>query len=384
MAGATAGEFESATENAALVELIRARIEAEGGITFHDFMELALYHPALGYYATREPMGRERDFLTSPEVHPVFGAMIGKQIAQFWVQMGRPLTFDIVEQGAGTGLLARDILFWAQRNVPDFADALGYRVVEISESLQLSQHRTLAALGEAPVEWLEDLPDGIEGCVLSNELIDSFPVHRVMMRDGALLEVFVITNDRGFKEELRPLPDKRIAIYFDDLGLWPGEGCVAEVNLRAVDWMRAVGSKLARGFLLTFDYGYEASELYAPWRKEGTLMCFYRHNPSNEPYARVGRQDMTAHVDFTTLIREGQASRLEVAGFTTQARFLASLGIGTGVDVVARESPEALEEFYARRRAVQELIDPAGLGRVRVLAQRKDVEVGELAGFVET
>ena len=110
-------------------------------------MELALYHPALGYYATREPMGRERDFLTSPEVHPMFGAMVGKQIAQFWELMGRPSTFDIVEQGAGTGLLARDILFWARRNAPEFADALRYRIVEISDSLRRRQGQTLAALG---------------------------------------------------------------------------------------------------------------------------------------------------------------------------------------------------------------------------------------------
>ena len=105
--------------------------------------------------------------------------------------------------------------------------------------------------------------------------------------------------------------------------------------------------------MLTFDYGYEAPELYAPWRKDGTLMCFYRHNPSNDPYARIGRQDMTSHVDFTTLMREGEAHGLDVAGFTTQARFLANMGIGAGVEAVARESPEALEEYYARRRAVR-------------------------------
>jgi SAM-dependent MidA family methyltransferase len=383
MARAAAGEFESATENTALVELIRARIEAEGGITFRDFMDLALYHPALGYYATREPMGRERDFLTSPEVHPVFGAMVGKQIAQFWEHMQLPATFEVVEQGAGTGLLARDILFWARRNAPDFSDALRYRIVEISDSLRRRQEQTLAALGEAPVAWLDSLPRGIEGCVLSNELIDSFPVHRVVVRKGELLEMFVTLGDGELVKELRPLSDGRIAAYFDALGLLPGEGCVAEVNLRAVDWMREVASKLARGFVLTFDYGYEAPELYAPWRKDGTLMCFYRHNPSDDPYARIGKQDMTSHVDFTTLMREGETNGLAVAGLTTQARFLSNMGIGVGVDAVARESPGALEEYYARRRAVQDLIDPAGLGRVSVLAQRKGVEPSDMAGFAE-
>jgi SAM-dependent MidA family methyltransferase len=203
------------------------------------------------------------------------------------------------------------------------------------------------------------------------------------VRDGQLLELFVVSGDEGFAEEARQLSDPRIAAYFEQLGLLPGEGCVAEVNLRAVDWMHDVASKLARGFVLTFDYGYEAAELYAPWRKDGTLMCFYRHNPSNDPYARIGRQDMTSHVDFTTLMREGKELGLEVAGFTTQARFLSILGIGAGVDAAARESPGALEEYYARRRAVQELIDPAGLGRVRVLTQRKGVAADDLAGFVD-
>jgi SAM-dependent MidA family methyltransferase len=147
--------------------------------------------------------------------------------------------------------------------------------------------------------------------------------------------------------------------------------------------MAAAAEALRRGFVLTFDYGYPAEELYAPWRRDGTLMCFYRHNPSTDPYARIGKQDMTAHIDFTTLIRTGERHGLEVAGLTTQARFLASLGIGAGVDAIAKESPDALEEYYARRRAVQELIDPAGLGRIRVLAQRKGLPPGALSGFSE-
>ena len=153
------------------------------------------------------------------------------------------------------------------------------------------------------------------------------------------------------------------------------------MNLHAIDWIQNVAAALQRGFVLTLDYGYPAEELYAPWRRDGTLLCFYRHNASNDPYARIGKQDMTSHVDFTTLLRVGEAHRLETAGFTTQARFLANLGIGEAVEAVAAESPEALEEYYARRRAVQELMDPAGLGRVRVLLQRKGVPTMELAGF---
>jgi SAM-dependent MidA family methyltransferase len=398
------GEFESTTENAALVDALRRRIEAEGPITFHDYMETVLYHPQHGYYASREPMGHQGDYLTSPEVHPMFGALAGKQLAQLWHVMGDPATFDIVEQGAGTGRLAHDLLRWASRRDPPFFAATRYRIVEISASLRERQQQTLRALPDlrdGQVEWLDALPDAIEGVVLTNELLDSFPVHRVTMgaspgptdlspnpfptREGApgLLEIYVTYANGRFVEELRAPSTPRIEQYFAEIGLLPSEGCSAEVNLHAVDWMASVAQRLRRGFVLTFDYGYEASELYAPWRREGTLMCFYRHNPSSDPYARIGKQDMTAHVDFTTLRRTGEQHRLETAGVTTQARFLSALGIGAALDEVAKEAPGALEEYYARRRAVQELIDPAGLGRIRALAQRKRVPEAPLLGFAD-
>ena len=372
-------EFESATENAALVELLQRRIDAEGVITFHDYMETVLYHPQHGYYTTREPMGRQGDYLTSPEVDPIFGSLVAKQLQELWELMDRPPRFDIVEQGAGTGLLARDILRRTRRRAPDFADALGYRIVDVSASLKRRQAETLA---EYEVEWSDDLPQKIEGCLLSNELLDSFPVHRIVHRDGQLMEIMLTHEDGQFEEVTGP-PTARIAEYFADLGFWPGDGCVAEVNLQAVEWMASAAQALERGLVLTFDYGYPAEELYAPWRHDGTLLCFYRHNPSSDPYARVGKQDMTAHVDFTTLIRTGESHGLETAGFTTQSRFLAALGIGAGVANVAKESPEALEEYYSRRRAVQVLIDAAGLGRIRVLAQSRGFATPSLVGFAD-
>ena len=373
-------EFESATENAALVDLLRRRIEAEGAITFHDFMETVLYHPTLGYYATRQPMGREGDYLTSPEVSPIFGAIVGRELAYMWEAMGRPDPFDAVEQGAGTGRLAASILRWAALARPELSAAMRYRIVEISDALRRKQSEVIS---EGAVEWLDGLPNEIEGVVLTNELLDSFPVHRIAIEKGRLLEMYVTHEDGRFDYIAAPLSTPRIEAYFSELGVRPGADCVAEVNLHAIDWMTDVSTRLTRGFVLTFDYGYTAEELYAPWRKDGTLLCFYRHNASSDPFARVGKQDMTSHVDFTSLMRAGDANGLEVAGFTTQSRFLAALGVGEAVEAVARESPDALEEYYARRRAVQELIDPAGLGRIRVLAQRKGVEATELLGFRE-
>ncbi len=378
-------EFESTTENELLKAAVRERIEREGRITFQQFMALALYHPQHGYYSSaREKMGREGDYLTSPEVHPIFGHLVAKQLRQMWEVMGRPSRFDILEMGAGTGLLCRDVLRWAERQATDFLAALRYRLRETSEELALRQRRTLAELGATAdkatwEESSEPAEGSVEGCVLSNELVDSFPLHRVAMEGGELREVYVVWREGGFQEEIDTPSTPELAAYFEALGLWPGEGCRAEVNLAAIDWMRQVGRALSRGFVLTFDYGYGAEELYAPWRRDGTLLCFYRHSAGNDPYRRLGRQDMTSHVDFTTLIRTGREQGLEPLGLTRQERFLAALGIG---DALA-QGPDArgMEEYYARRRAVTELMDSAGLGRIRVLVQEKGIGQCALSGL---
>jgi SAM-dependent MidA family methyltransferase len=206
-------------------------------------------------------------------------------------------------------------------------------------------------------------------------------VHRVTVEGGTLREIYVTWENGSLQEVMGPLSTPALQEYFQRLDLVPGEGCRAEVNLQALDWMGNVARALHRGFVLTFDYGYPAPELYVPWRRDGTLICFYRHNPSADPYARLGRQDITAHVDFTSLIRAGEEHGLETLGLTTQSRFLAALGVGAGLDSIARHSPEALEEYYARRRAVSELIDPASLGRIRVLVQARRVAPCELWGL---
>jgi len=385
----TVDEFESTAENPLLVAEIRARLEREGRMTFRDFMEMALYHPRHGYYRSpREKMGRAGDYLTSPEVHPLFGHMVGRQLAEMWEVLGSPARFDLLEMGAGNGLLARDVLRWAQRLHPAFLKALTYRIAETSLALVERQRQTVEALGlrlGRKVTWEPDeVPavSSVSGCLLSNELVDSFPVHRVAVEGGELLEVYVVWREGRFQEELGPPSTPELAAYFERLGLLPGEGCRAEVNLAALVWMRRVAAALARGFVLTFDYGHEAGDLYAPWRRDGTLLCFYRHNPSSDPYARVGKQDMTAHVDFTSLVEEGRRQGLEPLGVTSQSRFLAALGIGEALSP-APGAELSLEEYYARRRAVSELLDPAGLGRIRVLVQAKGVGPCALRGLAE-
>ena len=385
----TVDEFESTAENPLLVAEIRTRLEREGRMTFRDFMEMALYHPRHGYYRSpREKMGSAGDYLTSPEVHPLFGHMVGRQLAEMWEVLGSPARFDLLEMGAGNGLLARDVLRWAQRLHPAFLEALAYRIAETSPALVERQRQTVEALGlrlGRKVTWEPDeIPaDGsVSGCLLSNELVDSFPVHRVAVEGGRLREAYVVWQEGRFQEELGPPSTPELAAYFERLGLLPGEGCRAEVNLAALVWMRQVAAALARGFVLTFDYGHEAEDLYAPWRRDGTLLCFYRHNPSSDPYSRVGKQDMTAHVDFTSLVEEGRRHGLEPLAVTTQSRFLAALGIGEAL-ACAPGAELPLEEYYARRRAVSELLDPAGLGRIRVLVQAKGVGRCALRGLAE-
>ncbi len=373
-------EFEAATENAALKESLVARIESQGPITFRDFMETALYHPQYGYYRSRrEKMGREGDYLTSPEVSSSFGVLVGRQLREMWQAMSTPSPFAIVEVGAGTGALCRDILRWAGRHAPDFRHALTYTIVEVSDALVERQRTVLADTGEE-IRWSTDLPDGVEGCVLTNELLDSFPVHRVTAQGGKLVEVFVGWDGSRFVEELRPPSTGEIEAYFGRLSLMPGEGCRAEVNLAAREWMQRAGHALRRGFLLAFDYGYEARDLYAPWRTDGTLLCFYRHNPSVDPYARLGRQDITSHVDFTTLRQAAEEVGLQTLALVSQSEFLTNLGIGEAL-APPGEGDVNLEEFYARRRAVSELVDPTALGRIRVLVMTKGVERPRLTGL---
>jgi SAM-dependent MidA family methyltransferase len=373
-------EFESATENRALKEAIIGRIQREIGISFRDFMRMALYEPGLGYYCTPgTKIGREGDYLTSPGVSPVFGALVGRQVHEMWNGMGRPSHFDIVEAGAGNGTLCRDVVGWAKRNEPELFDAAQYTIVEPIQSLSARQREvTGTAELESKVRHSLEMPAAIAGCILSNELLDSMPVHQVEVRGGELREVYVNWYDGTFVEEPRD-PAPEMTGYFDALGLLPGEGCRAEVNLEAPRWLLAAAGALRHGFVLTFDYGYEASELYAPWRTDGTLLCFYRHNPSGNPYARIGRQDMTSHVDFTTLRRVGEAGGLTTVGMVSQTEFLTGMGITDALP--AADAEIGLEERLARRRAVSELTDPAGLGRIRVLAQSKGLGDVRLSGF---
>jgi SAM-dependent MidA family methyltransferase len=331
-------------------------------------MAEALYGPA-GYYARRPRLGgADADFFTSPELHPAFGALLGELAARVWVALNRPDPFQIVEHGPGTGALCRDLLDWADHVATDFAGAVRYRLVEASEPLRAVQRETLASAGllDERVAW-EGLNPGAS-FILANELVDALPVHLVTMRDGTLLERYVVASgDRlGWHDDALSTP--ALPAYFERLGIWPGESNVAEVNLAGVDWMEQTAATLDRGALLLLDYGYPAAELYSPERRHGTLLTYRGHTLGSDPLQHVGAQDITAHVDFTSLARAGERGGLTTIGLISQAALLRRLGLDAYLRQLDRSAISA-SDHDANRRALVTLADPDGLGRVQALLQ---------------
>ncbi len=350
-------------------------------------MEWCLYHPDDGYYHSEGTKnGKGGDYYTAPCVHPFFGRIVARQLMQMSELLGTE-RFTVVEMGAGRGFLCRDILDWASRSAPAFYRRLDYRLFDASRRRVEEQRETLAPYErEGKVTWEEagELEKGeqmIEGCFLSNELVDAFPVHRVVFQDGKLREIYVGEQDGGFVEVLGDLSSPEIGEYFTDDAVVLKEGQEAEVNFHARQWIRAVGRRLRRGFVLTIDYGCLAGELYAPWRRSGTMMCYYQHRSSENPYERVGEQDMTAHVNFSALIREGEEAGLSFTGLVPQYRFLIGLGLLGEMEEAAKGMSEI--EGLKMRLSLKHLIEPSvGMGEIfKVLIQHKGVEKPQLDGM---
>ncbi|MFN8558739.1 MAG: SAM-dependent methyltransferase [Dehalococcoidia bacterium] len=370
-------EFGSHTDCQPLLDIIEGEIRANGRITFRRFMELALYHPHHGYYTGGRPViGRDGDYFTSPGLSPLFGAMIGRQVADVWRRLDRPARFAIVEPGAGDGTLAADLLRWAARAEPGLRDAIQYTLVERGARPAMCPD---PLQGAAAVSWQGQIPADITGCLISNELLDAFPAHLVGVAEGELRELYVTLEGDALAETWGAPSTAELSAYFDALGLRPGEGCRAEVNLDAPRWIAEAAGALRRGLILTLDYGYPAARLYARWRRQGTLLCFSRHTAHDNPYVRVGRQDITAHVDFTSVARAGRDAGLTLAGFTNQSAFLTALGIHDATRPPVGRSPG--EEYFARYRATNDLLAPEGLGRVGVLALTRGLDDLMLRGF---
>ncbi|MBM3140345.1 MAG: hypothetical protein FJZ92_09080, partial [Chloroflexi bacterium] len=304
-----------ATPLAPVVE--RAIAEAGGRIPFARFMELALGHPEHGYYA-REGLawGRDGDYETSPEVHPIFGFLWARQVRECWERLGRPAPFALVEAGAGSGAFAEAVLTWLRQRAPDCFAAARPVLLDGHPRRLAAQRARLQARGLAAEHALLDdwVARGkpLAGVALANEFFDALPVHLVERRGDGWIEWWVERDAGGalrFAEG--PLSDPAIAARFEALGVRPGDGCPAEVSLAAPEAIRRLARCFERGYLLAIDYGYAAADLYAPWRRQGTLMAFRAHSPQPDPLASPGLLDLTAHVDLTTLAAAAAAEGWE-------------------------------------------------------------------------
>lgn len=355
-----------------LEELLAERIRRCGPIPFADFMRECLYHPVHGYYSKVESQ-RFVDYYTSVDVHPIFGRLLARKFAEIWGQLGRPKEFVLVEGGAGVGRLALHILDFCEAKLPDFYAAVRYVGVERSATRReqaLARLRRHAASGRLRIS--AEIPLHVPtGCVFSNEMIDALPVHRVVMAERCLQEVFVGCEDGKFVDVVAPVSTCAINEYFAAQDVTLHEGQHAEAGLEACDWIIEVGRRIERGFVLTIDYGHFAAELFDEHHMRGTLLAYRKHCVNEDFYALPGEQDLTAHVNFTALETWGKRSGLEAAEFTSQTALL--LALGEGNEFADLYDPGQTEADQVRARLqLKTLIHPEGMGeRFHVLVQSK-------------
>ena len=365
----------------ALVARIRDEIAVRGGwIGFDRFMEMALYTPGLGYYSGgARKFGSAGDFVTAPELTPVFSQTLGAQARQI-LTLSAP---HVVEVGAGSGRLAADLLLELEGRscLPE-----NYRILELSGELRERQRATINRL--APhllerVEWVDRLPDRFDGLVLANELLDAMPVHLAVWGaeedPGQIFERGVTWNNDALAWHDAPAQGR----VLERARQIAGEcalpvGYLSEIGLSAMDWTASWARILGRGALLLIDYGFPRHEFYHPQRTGGTLMCHYRHHAHAEPFFLPGLQDITAHVNFTGVIEAGHEAGLDLLGYTTQAAFLLNCGL---TQVLSQIPAQDTERYLPHAQAAQKLISPAEMGELfKVMALGKGIEA-PLMGF---
>lgn len=372
-----------------LRQKIIEKIRSEGPINFETFMEMALYYPGLGYYTKDSTkIGRTGDFYTSPHLHPVFGAMIGRQMEEMWMLMGMPEIFHVVEMGAGMGYLAKDMLEYlrkrqgvrGQKSGENLFQSLRYTIVELNHAIKAKQQKLLSEFKDK-INWIFSISElnSIRGCFLSNELLDAFPVRLIEMPDNSnneLKEVYV-SIDRDDLVEVKMPCSAEVKKYLDEFGIKLSEGYKTEVNLKIKDWLSEVNNKLLEGFILTIDYGYPAGDYYSEDRNRGTLLCYYQHRINENPYQNIGEQDLTAHVNFSSLKKWGDELGLKSLGFCSQGSYLVSLGIDEVIMELYGDSPDI---FDAAK--IKGLILPHGMGEShKVMIQYKGKDEIRLKGF---
>ncbi|HJQ63053.1 MAG TPA: SAM-dependent methyltransferase [Burkholderiales bacterium] len=353
---------------------IRQEIHSAGGwIGFERYMERALYAPGLGYYmAGARKLGAEGDFVTAPEISPLFGRTLAHQVREVLALAGN----EVLEVGAGSGALAASLLCELER-----LDALPsrYLILELSPDLRRRSRDTLA--GRMPhlmerIAWLNQLPPAFRGCILGNEVLDAMPVSLVCRAKGELRERGVTVADERFAWSARSLPEALVPRI--DPSWFPFDGYCSEIQLHAQGFVKTLGDVLARGVALFVDYGFPRHEYYHPQRASGTLRCHYRHHAHDDPFFLPGLQDITSHIDFTAMAQAGAAGGLELLGYANQAQFLINCGI---TDLIAHTPAEDPRAYLPLAAQVQKLTSPAEMGELfKVIALGKGV-TPTLLGF---
>lgn len=356
------------SEDADLAERIREEIGRAGPMPFARFMELALYDPDGGYYRSPEARpGRRGDFLTAPELHPIFGEMVARAVVQAWDGLGRPDPFVVREYGAGDGALATPMLA-SLRSTP-LGAIVGYQAVEIDDRRLSRIRERLAVDGLADrLQPVSDRP--FDGVVLANEVLDALPVHRVRRRSDALREIAVDRAIDGSFVEVEIEPSTpAIGARLAAEGIHLADGQTAEICLALDAWIVDAAAPLRRGLMVLIDYGARAADLYDPVRRrDGTLRAYVRHQVHDDPYRFVGKQDLTAHVDVTAVERAAHVAGLARVGVTTQAEALIGLGIEERLREVQADPATTFEDYTLLRSALLRLLDPSAMGRFRVMA----------------
>jgi len=335
--GLPAPDTDALEHSQKLCALIEQEIIQDGRISFFRFMELALYAHGLGYYsAGSKKLGESGDFITAPEISPLFSRCIARQCEQVFSELDNKY---ILEFGAGSGKMVTDILLELEQNncLPNI-----YYIIETSAELKQQQHNTLqthAAHLAHIVQWLDRLPeDGFTGVILANELLDAMPVHKFRVTANRAEEVYVTIDKGRFVFETGEPGNKLLKKKLSELAKTLPEHYESEINLAAQAWIRSIGDCLEKGLVLIIDYGYPQHEYYHHDRSTGTLMCYYRHHTHPDPFILPGLQDITAHVDFTAIAWSADEANLSVSGYTTQAYFL----MGCGLDSMISEASTAL------------------------------------------
>ena len=366
---------EAAQHSSRLSELIRRDIaEHNGWVSFARYMELALYAPGLGYYtAGAHKFGEAGDFITAPELSPLFGRTVARQAAEIMV-FSAP---HILELGAGSGKLAADMLGELERldSLPD-----SYAILEVSADLRARQQALLRE--RQPhlmnrVRWLDFLPEKFSGAAIANEVLDALPVHLVHWRDSAPVERGVATDSAGgFIWQERPITDNALLRAAQQISV--PDDYVSEICRAARGLINSLAGCLEQGALLFIDYGFGAREFYHPQRSSGTLMCHYRHHAHADPFFLPGLQDITAHVNFTDAAECGIDAGLELLGYTSQAFFLLNCGI---TELMKDTPPENLRDYLPLSAQLQKLTSPAEMGELfKVLALGRGM-AAPLCGF---